>query len=126
MGLLSLVLMSMKIFMNGFDVYEDFYEYDGGIYERNSNKYTGGHIVAIVGYSDAGQYWICKNSWTTGWGEDGYFRIKYGECGIDSPYHCSYFKSCSKPRNRDLFDFTKIIEQFPILKNLLQSILLYS
>jgi len=23
------------------------------------------------------------NSWNTNWGENGYFRIKMGECGID-------------------------------------------
>ena len=109
----------------GFNIYADFYEYNEGIYERNSNKYIGGHIVAIVGYNDAGQYWICKNSWGTDFGEDGYFRIKYGECGIDSPFHCSYFKSCSISKNREIFYFMNILEQFPLLKNLFQSIFFY-
>ncbi len=35
--------------------------------------------MLIVGYDDAGQYFIIKNSWGTGWGEDGYARISYSE-----------------------------------------------
>lgn len=101
-----------------FDVYEDFYDYNEGIYKRNSNKYIGGHIVSIVGYDDAGQYWICKNSWGSEWGEDGYFKINYGECKIDSPFHCLYFKSCSKSINLEVFNFLNILNRFPLLKNL--------
>jgi len=71
-----------------FTVYEDFYYYyTGGVYEYNpqtSGNVIGGHCVCIVGYSDAGQYWIAKNSWGPNWGESGYFRIGYGNCGIDS------------------------------------------
>jgi hypothetical protein len=71
-----------------FTVYEDFYyHYSGGVYEYNaatSGNAVGGHCVCIVGYSDAGQYWICKNSWGPAWGESGYFRIGYGNCGIDA------------------------------------------
>ncbi len=28
-------------------------------------------------------YWICANSWGPEWGEDGFFKIKMGEGGID-------------------------------------------
>ena len=28
-------------------------------------------------------YWKVANSWNVWWGEDGYFRIKQGDCGID-------------------------------------------
>nr|MDO8133672.1 DUF4114 domain-containing protein [Candidatus Njordarchaeum guaymaensis] len=34
-------------------------------------------------------YWICKNSWGRGWGEAGWFRIAYGECGIGTRF-CFY------------------------------------
>ena len=67
-----------------FTVYEDFSSYRSGIYEHVWGSKEAGHAVAIVGYNDNPGYWICKNSWGSGWGENGYFRIKYRECGIDS------------------------------------------
>lgn len=65
-------------------VYADFMHYAGGVYRHVSGGEEGGHCICMVGYDDEGEYWIAKNSWNTGWGEDGFFRIAYGECGIDS------------------------------------------
>lgn len=76
-------------------VYYDFYFYDGGIYRRVSEDFLGYHAIVIVGYNDDEEYWVCKNSWGIDWGErqdsqtdpypaQGYFRIAYGECGIDA------------------------------------------
>lgn len=67
-----------------FLVYDDFGAYRGGVYRRTSNRQRGGHCVSIVGYDDAQRAWICKNSWGTGWGEGGFFRIGYGQCGIET------------------------------------------
>ena len=71
-----------------FTTYEDFtFFYKGGIYrynEETSGEYIGGHCVAIIGYDDAQKCWIAKNSWGTGWGDGGFFRIGYGEVGIDA------------------------------------------
>ncbi|MFH1403661.1 MAG: C1 family peptidase, partial [Candidatus Altiarchaeota archaeon] len=36
------------------------------------------------GSNNQGNYWIAKNSWGTGWGQGGYFKIAWGEVGIDS------------------------------------------
>lgn len=67
-----------------FIVYQDFLSYSSGIYTHVTGEEVGGHCVTIVGYDDNESCWICKNSWTTSWGEQGFFRIAYGECGIDS------------------------------------------
>jgi hypothetical protein len=63
------------------DVYDDFYYYTSGVYEKTAGaSYEGGHLVVLVGYDAGGNYWICKNSWGTNWGENGYFKIRMGEC----------------------------------------------
>ncbi len=67
-----------------FNVYEDFYYYQGGVYRHITGASLGGHCVTIIGYDDQQGCWICKNSWGEQWGEKGFFRIAYGECGIDS------------------------------------------
>ena len=63
-------------------VYSDFLSYSGGVYEHVAGSYLGSHAVVIVGFNDTDSAWICKNSWDTTWGESGWFRIKYGNCGI--------------------------------------------
>jgi len=68
----------------GFQVYQDFYSYSGGVYRHTSGKYVGGHCITIVGYDNTEGYWICKNSWGNSWGEKGYFRIAFTECGIEN------------------------------------------
>ena len=68
-----------------YTVYSDFGAYRSGVYRKSSGATRrGGHCVCVVGYNDVGGYWICKNSWGTGWGDNGYFKIAYGEVGIDS------------------------------------------
>jgi len=68
-----------------FSVYEDFISYKGGIYKHTSGSLLGGHAVKIIGWGteDGTDYWIVANSWNTTWGENGFFRIALGECGID-------------------------------------------
>lgn len=67
-----------------FVVYEDFFSYRNGVYRHVTGGQAGGHCVTIVGYNDDLGYWICKNSWGAGWGDQGFFCIAYGECAIDS------------------------------------------
>jgi C1A family cysteine protease len=60
-------------------VYTDFLYYSGGIYKHVSGEAEGGHAVSIVGYNDAGRYWIVRNSWGPDWGENGYIRVSYDD-----------------------------------------------
>lgn len=64
-------------------VYEDFFYYESGVYEHVYGGYSGGHAVALVGWNDADQCWIAKNSWGPSWGEQGFFRIRWGEADIE-------------------------------------------
>jgi len=67
-------------------IYRDFFSYTDGVYRHTTDDLAGYHAVGVVGYSEAEQAWICKNSWGTDWGVDGWFKIGYGECGIDSEF----------------------------------------
>ena len=71
-----------------YDVYEDFMSYRSGVYQHVWGGLIGGHAVLIVGWDDANECWIVKNSWGQNWGESGYFRIKWGDSnfGIWSPF----------------------------------------
>lgn len=68
-----------------FTVYSDFENYAGGIYHHVTGSFAGGHAVKIVGWGvEKGvKYWKVANSWNPYWGENGYFRIREGEGGID-------------------------------------------
>jgi len=117
------------------EVYEDFRDYSGGVYKYQTGEFLGGHCVSIVGYDDTQGCWICKNSWGAEWGENGFFKIAYGECKIEDLccYFTSYIKSKSysnpiiniilgkRERLSEGIAFPRFLEQFPIL----QKILLY-
>ena len=72
-----------------------FKDYAGGCIDIDSNNLPN-HAVLIVGWDDTAcegeGAWICKNSWGTDWGIDGFFYIKYGYCriGEDESYQIEY------------------------------------
>lgn len=53
------------------------------------------HEVTVVGYGSQGgkDYWLCKNSWGSSFGENGYFKIKRGtgHCGVGSLHFTSAY-----------------------------------
>jgi hypothetical protein len=69
-----------------FSVYSDFYGYTSGVYSHVAGGFEGLHCVEVIGYDDFEGCWICKNSWGSGWGDGGFFRIAYGQCDIDTTY----------------------------------------
>lgn len=76
----------------GMAVYQDFFSYSGGIYKHVSGSLAGYHAISVVGYNETDKYWICKNSWGSNWGElgpdgqRGWFRIAYGDSGLDTQF----------------------------------------
>jgi len=67
---------------------DPFQYYGGGILDPSYCPASGiDHAVTLVGYGEENgqKYWKIKNSWGTGWGEDGYVRLIRGKraCGMD-------------------------------------------
>jgi len=64
--------------------------YESGVFDGCNQKNPDiDHVVQLVGYGtdpSYGDYWLVRNSWSAGWGEKGYIRLKRRstpECGID-------------------------------------------
>lgn len=69
-------------------------EYQNGVYQfdeespfTSQNVLIGSHAVLIVGWGEFqndssydDEYWIVKNSWGSDWGDEGYFKIRMGDC----------------------------------------------
>ena len=68
--------IAVSIYMGG--------SFDGnGVYHCDPDPSYTNHGVSIVGYNDAGNYWIVRNSWGSNWNGDGYFKVAYGNCLIE-------------------------------------------
>jgi C1A family cysteine protease len=66
----------------GFTVYESFDTdavAENGVMPmpKTHEKVFGGHAVLAVGFDDARQQFIVRNSWGPYWGNGGYFRMPY-------------------------------------------------
>ena len=75
-----------------FTVYNDFFNYAGGVYHHVSGGVAGGHAIKVLGYGtlNGENYWLCANSWGPSWGEKGFFKIRQGDSGIDQQmYGCT-------------------------------------
>ena len=92
---MQMAIMTDGPIVAGFNVYTDFYYYPSlqQVYTRldsftvggqtQTNSYEGGHAIVIVGWglsedTPAIPYWICQNSWSTGFGYAGFFYIQRG------------------------------------------------
>lgn len=62
----------------GFSVYSNFFDIKSdGLMDEPQGSLEGGHCVTIDGYRDDLQRFICSNSWSTRWGNKGYFYMPY-------------------------------------------------
>lgn len=75
--------------------------YRGGIFDDTTCPQTANHALLVTGYGEevignkVVRYWIARNSWGRGWGEDGYVRIKRGKGGKGRPGICGIARSPS-------------------------------
>lgn len=74
-----------------------FQAYTGGIFSGPTCSDIN-HGVTLVGWDDSqgtSGVWYLRNSWSPGWGEDGYMRIEYGVCDIG--YAAAYVDYAGTP-----------------------------
>ncbi|MDR3583221.1 MAG: C1 family peptidase [Candidatus Pacebacteria bacterium] len=58
------------------NVYSDFYYYKEGVYSITpGSTFEGVHGILIIAHESAKKCFVCKNSWNTYWGENGFFEI---------------------------------------------------
>ena len=69
---------------------DDIQFYQGGVYRNSAcTEANIDHGVLVVGYGAEGgdDYWLVKNSWGPGWGDQGYIKIARNDnnmCAIAS------------------------------------------
>ena len=85
--------------MTGMEVNSDFFCYNDGVYTYDYGDYVGNHAISVIGYDDTQKCWICKNSWGTGWGDNRFFKIAYGECGMGTEFPFYVVQMSSNPPN---------------------------
>ena len=72
----------------------------GIIYDYYPGPESSNHLVSIVGWNDSVPHpdedhdgtgaWIVKNSWGTGWGNDGYFYLAYNSSCVEGIAYLEY------------------------------------
>jgi C1A family cysteine protease len=82
LGQLKGCLASGYPFVFGFTVYESFESArvartGHAPLPRSGERAIGGHAVVGIGYDDARQWFIIRNSWGSRWGIKGYFTLPY-------------------------------------------------
>lgn len=74
-----------------------FDSYRSGILDSTASASYANHAIIIAGWGELNGriYWICKNSWGTNWGEQGWFRIYAGRLRIGEG--AAYFQYSTTP-----------------------------
>lgn len=82
LNLLKAAISQNNPMIFGFSVYESFMSSTvarSGMVTlpKTRERMQGGHAMLVVGYSDARQWFIVRNSWGAGWGDKGYCYMPY-------------------------------------------------
>ncbi len=90
-------IMQYGVVTTVIDATNSFMSYHSGVFNhcKTEGPDQANHMVAIVGWNEAGGYWIGRNSWGDSWGMGGYFNIKYGCNAFGSAVAYGVYKSNS-------------------------------
>jgi predicted outer membrane repeat protein len=92
---------ALTVFVNGANPNNQYYNQDTKASYCN-NQSLGNHFVTVVGWDDNFSRdnfkinpghdgaWICKNSWGTDWGDNGYFYLSYYDAPLRFNYAVGY------------------------------------
>lgn len=101
----SVDLRAVKTFLaqglpvvGGFEIFEDFEDYRGGVYQTTSGTSVGGHAMAVVGYDDRRQALRIVNSWGPDWGEGGFAWVSYPSVAAMTKDNFGFAFMFQKPR----------------------------
>jgi C1A family cysteine protease/acylphosphatase len=99
------------------DVYTDFFNYSGGVYHHVSGVLEGGHCVLVIGYSEAEQCWIIKNSWDTTWGIGGFGKISYADMKFNGNFYPMYGATGIAPPSSGFRSLGGVLTTEPVASN---------
>lgn len=85
----------ISVGINGGD--HSFLSYSGGVFNSSKCKQGANHALLIVGYGqdEGSRWWLARNSWGKGWGENGFVRIARGDGSKGVPGICGIARSPS-------------------------------
>ena len=73
--------------LTGMEVDSDFFDVDSDkIYTPEYGSFVGNHAICVYGFDEDNQCWLVKNSWGEQWGDEGFCRIAYNQCGIGTEF----------------------------------------
>jgi hypothetical protein len=97
----------------------NFNNYTGGILVETSSTGSTDHAIILAGWVDttvadgSGGYWILRNSWSTGWGVDGYMYISYGSDFVGSQADYIVYKGGTPHSGISSYPSDKNISVYP-------------
>ncbi len=81
-----------------------FQAYRSGVFSTDESAACGSskvnHAIVLIGWDDATQTWVLRNSWGSSWAEQGYMRIKYGTSNVG--YSANYVVLASDKANQTI------------------------
>jgi cathepsin L len=89
----------------------NFQLYGGGLFDEPNCCTALAHAPVIVGYGSTpawGDYWILKNSWGTGWGDNGYMymaRNRGNQCNVAHYAVVNFLVGTSKLNSKFTLNF---------------------